>query len=281
MDTSSARRLSRVGAHLGTADAAGVLRWLSGLFGGEPPQQQQPEGHQQHEAAAAAAAAADDDDEVAEAATQQPEPAESAAEPPALEPGRFWIQGVAGYFNDEGFRAFQASALRPSDVVFVSYPKCGTSWMHQILFCLLRMDGDGELPAPRTELLGSSGQVYPDAVPVSASEVAAGDRGAGGRGAASVRSIEALMAQPEPRLFTTHIRGPNLPPSLQANGRLVVIARNPKDAIVSTFFFQEKLSSSGPPRVAEGAKPGLERGMEGTHEDFLIDIPEEQIPYGA
>ena len=271
MDTSSARRLSRVGAHLGTADAAGVLRWLSGLLGGEP--QQQPEGHQQQQAAAAA-------DKV-EAAARQPEPAERSAEPPALEPGRFWIQGVAGYFNDEGFKAFQASTLRPSDVVFVSYPKCGTSWMHQILFCLLRMDGDGELPAPRTELLGSSGQVYPDAVPVSASEVAAGDRGAGGRGAASVRSIEALMAQPEPRLFTTHIRGPNLPPSLQANGRLVVIARNPKDAIVSTFFFQEKLSSSGPPRVAEGAKPGLERGMEGTHEDFLIDIPEEQIPYGA
>ena len=49
---------------------------------------------------------------------------------------------------------------------------------------------------------------------------------------------------------------------------------------VSTLFFQEKLSS-GPPMIAEGAKLGLERGMEGTHEDFLVDIPEEEIPHGA
>ena len=49
---------------------------------------------------------------------------------------------------------------------------------------------------------------------------------------------------------------------------------------VSTFFFQEKLST-GPPIIAEGAKLGLERGMDGTHEDFLVDIPEEEIPHGA
>ena len=29
------RRLSRVGAHVAPADAAGVLKWLSALFGGE------------------------------------------------------------------------------------------------------------------------------------------------------------------------------------------------------------------------------------------------------
>ena len=224
-----ARRLSRVGAHVAPADAAGVLKWLSALFGGE-------------EAAA--------------------EPEEPPTPPPvaSLEPGRFWIQGVAGYFNGEGLKAFQEATLRPTDVVFVSYPKCGTSWLHQILFCLLRMDDEGGFDAPlddegRPEMLGSTGQVYPDSVPVKpasdpGSQATPGGRGGrgggggrggrgggrggrGGRGGGGIgaSSIEALMAQPEPRLFTTHIRGPMLPPSLQANGRLVVIARNPKDAI--------------------------------------------------
>ena len=124
---------------------------------------------------------------------------------------------VPGYFNAEGFAAFQGSTLRSSDVVFVSFPKCGTSWLHQILFCLLRMDERGEFGAPLHELLGSDGQIYPDSVPVSADAWGrgGGGRGRGGRGGGRGRggrgrgrggmqgaSIEALMGQPEPRLFT-------------------------------------------------------------------------------
>ena len=47
------------------------------------------------------------------------------------------------YFVKEGLESFRAAQTIESDVVMVSYPKCGTSWLHQVLFCLLRMDEDG------------------------------------------------------------------------------------------------------------------------------------------
>jgi len=202
--------------------------------------------------------------------------AAAAGSAATLPPGRFFMQGIAGYFNLEGLRAFQSlPSLRDSDVVMTSFPKCGTSWLHQILFCLLRMDEAGEFVAPPEELVGARGQVYPDAVPVSLS--GANDEALHPGSQMRGGSIEALLAQPDPRLFTTHIRASQLPLALRENGRLVMIARNPKDALVSAWFFQQKLNAAGLPR----ADTGIERGMEGTFEDYLESIPEPEIPHGA
>jgi hypothetical protein len=57
-----------------------------------------------------------------------------------------------------GAQAFRRMRMEPSDVVMASYPKCGTSWVHQIIFCLLRMDERGRF-RPGDSLLGSQGQV--------------------------------------------------------------------------------------------------------------------------
>ena len=38
------------------------------------------------------------------------------------------------YFCESGLQAFRRMATQPSDVIMASYPKCGTSWLHQILF---------------------------------------------------------------------------------------------------------------------------------------------------
>ena len=64
-----------------------------------------------------------------------------------------------GYFNASGLAAFQAAELEDDDVLLVSYPKCGTTWLHQILFCLLRMDAAGNLPAGAAATVGGNGQV--------------------------------------------------------------------------------------------------------------------------
>ena len=195
-----------------------------------------------------------------------------------LPQGRFYTQGVAGYFNEEGLEAFQSiPSFRGSDVIMASFPKCGTSWLHSILFCLLRMDDRGEFPAPLEELAGARGQIYPDGVPVSLR--GAGDEAPHPGPQPRRGSIEALLEQPNPRLFTSHIRANQLPVALRENGRLVMIARNPKDALVSAWFFQQMLNETG--FFPERNDTGVERGLEGAFEDYLESIPESEIPRGA
>jgi hypothetical protein len=194
-----------------------------------------------------------------------------------------WIQGTPGYFNDDGFQAFQRMATEPSDVVMTSYPKCGTSWLHGILFCLLRMDERGAFAAPLETLVGSSGQAYPDAMPAKrqagaqAAVPRPGDKPGGGMGG---WCFEDMLVQPAPRLFTTHIRASNLPPSLSVQGKLVVIARNPKDGLVSSFFFQKKLAELPAPMGPHAAQ-GLQRGIEGAFEDWCQEIDPADIPHGG
>jgi len=184
-----------------------------------------------------------------------------------------WLAGVPPYFVKDGLESFRAAQTIDSDVVMVSYPKCGTSWLHQVLFCLLRMDEDGKFPRELEGWIGSKGQVYPDGIPA---------KGLGGK-AFSGATVEQMLKQDSPRLFTTHIRSGNLPPALTGvvdptasgpaaasradggSGRLIVIARNPKDAIVSGYYFAEKLSKGPFPAL----KPIAEQGVEGAWGGWL------------
>ena len=136
----------------------------------------------------------------------------------------------------------QALSTKPDDVLLVAYPKCGTSWTHRIVYGLLRMDHNGAFGAAAepSSSVGGSGQVYPDGVVLRRADVtyeAAQSQGMFGRWA-----YQDLEEQPSPRLFTSHIRAGNLPESLSAGtGRLVLVVRNPKDALVSWKYFLEKL----------------------------------------
>jgi hypothetical protein len=139
---------------------------------------------------------------------------------------------------------------------------------------LLRMDEHGHFVAPEQTLLGSSGQVYPDSMPERfAPDDGSGDDDDAGGGVAQPDGpschrdfgfastgrwcFEDMLAQPEPRLFSTHSRAQNLPTSLQqGQGKLIVIGRNPKDAIVSAHFFHKKLAS----QAAGGDSAGLATG---------------------
>ena len=191
-------------------------------------------------------------------------PAAAAA---AQRPG--WLAQVPPYFVKEGLEAFRALPMDPSDVVMVSYPKCGTSWLHQILFCLLRMSEDGTFPRELEGWLGSSGQVYPDGIPAAPPGVPNKFSGS---------TVHDMAEQESPRLFTTHIRAGNLPPSLLTGaddaigstggaGRMVVICRNPKDACVSGYYFAKKLSEGPYPQL----KPVVEKGLQGAWEGYLRD----------
>lgn len=117
------------------------------------------------------------------------------------------------------------------------------------------MDKLGQFQAPESTLLGSSGQIYPDSMPARRMEIGAEDNGddfcrSFGFASTGHWCFEDMLEQPAPRLFSTHARAQNLPAKLATQGRLIVISRNPKDAMVSAHFFSKKLAAQGGPEAA-------------------------------
>ncbi|KAH8062504.1 sulfotransferase [Aureococcus anophagefferens] len=138
------------------------------------------------------------------------------------------------YYEASGAAAFKALTARDDDVFVASYPKCGTSFGHGIVYALLRMDDDGACGDDGE--CGGRGQVYPDGVAAKRGDV---ER----RAAFGAWSFEDLSAQRAPRLFTSHSKADALPATLALRGRYVVFARDPKDCLVSGFFFVRGLDA--------------------------------------
>ena len=154
---------------------------------------------------------------------------------------------VPFFFQAPTAEAFAALDVRPDDVVMSSLVKGGTTWCHKIIFLLLHgVDDEGKLVAPTQGTVGSRGQVYPEACilrrgappdPANTPEMDAGRRQFFGEWTFE----DDLCAQPEPRLFSTHLPAEHLPARLTAadgHGRLVVVMRNLKDVLASLHFFR-------------------------------------------
>ncbi|KAF7084064.1 hypothetical protein CFC21_087756 [Triticum aestivum] len=121
--------------------------------------------------------------------------------------------------------------LRPSDVLLASFPKCGTTWLKALAFATRNRaehpPRDPDHPLRR----GNPHDV------VKYLEVAfgqpMGDSGAG----------DVFAALPSPRVLATHLPCSLLPRRMTAEEsdcRIVYICRDPKDALVSSWFFAKK-----------------------------------------
>lgn len=175
------------------------------------------------------------------------------------------------YFNPEGQAAFKAMPVDDTDVILCSYAKCGTSWMNQIILFLVRSNEHGSLSKAIKEYIGGSMQVYPDGVPHSTPGKFFGGA-----------TFDDLLAQPSPRLFTTHAKAADLP-VLKRGGRLVLIARNPKDALISQFFFFKKMA--GGTRLHPDGNPVMKKavagGLEAAYDAYLEPIHSADSTYGS
>ncbi|XP_022744281.1 cytosolic sulfotransferase 15-like [Durio zibethinus] len=113
-----------------------------------------------------------------------------------------------------------------TDIIVISFPKCGTTWLKALTFSVVNrnqfareenplfrsgphqlirfFEYDLYLENPSPDLENSS--LYP------------------------------------PRLFSTHVPYPSLPPSMKdSNSKIVYICRNPMDMFISLWFFTDKL----------------------------------------
>ena len=143
---------------------------------------------------------------------------------------------VPFFFNEAAAEAFQALETRADDVICASAVKAGTTWVHKILMLMLHgLDEAGAPVEPSSDVMKAllKSAIYPDALPMTPP---AEPSFMGG-----MLSYPDLVAEPAPRVFTTHFPGPLLPAQLmgaEGAGRLVVVMRNPKDACTSLHFFR-------------------------------------------
>lgn len=127
--------------------------------------------------------------------------------------------------HKKGLERFRALALDREDVLVCSYPRCGLSWAHALVFHLCRSDEDGALGFDAARVVGGRGPVLPDAPPTR-------------------WNLGDCERQEAPRIFSSHAAVPDLPDAFKRGGaRLVVIDRDPRDALVSSFFRLKRLGA--------------------------------------
>nr|CAB3475423.1 unnamed protein product [Digitaria exilis] len=144
----------------------------------------------------------------------------------------FTLRQYAGFWMREvtlkaGFPAVLSTFKpRPTDVVLVSFPKSGTTWLKALAFAALKRSfhppASGDHPLRHCS-------------PHDCVRFLNIDFGTG----------EEFEALPSPRLLATHLPYHLLPESITSAGcRVVYICRDPKDTLVSFWLFTKKISQA-------------------------------------
>ncbi|XP_042252349.1 sulfotransferase 2B1-like isoform X1 [Thunnus maccoyii] len=123
----------------------------------------------------------------------------------------------------KSLKYYEEFTFRPDDIVIVTYPKSGTTWMQEIV-PLIMSGGD---PA--------SVETLPNWDRVPWLEVH------------QTRFLR-LESRPSPRMFATHYQYNMMPPSFfEVKPKVIYVMRNPKDVFTSSFHYYGIISFAANP----------------------------------
>ncbi|XP_077166130.1 3-beta-hydroxysteroid sulfotransferase-like isoform X2 [Paroedura picta] len=143
--------------------------------------------------------------------------------------------------TQDSLRAACAFPFRPSDVLLVTYPKSGTTWMQEIL-TLIYSRGD---PEPAVSIPTWARAPWLE----------------------HIHFKELLQETQGPRLLTTHLPWRVLAGALRkGKPKVIYVARNPKDVAVSFYHFHKMANFFPDP---------------GTLDDFLLRFLDGTVHYGS
>merc|ERR1740128_1066230 len=124
--------------------------------------------------------------------------------------------------------------MRSEDVWVVTFPKCGTTWTQEMVWMITH---DCDTEAGKELLFNRSPFIefpYLGQVEIKQSG------GEQGFDVSTLMTLEKIAAMSSPRILKTHLPLHLLPPGLVDTCKVVYVARNPKDVIVS-YFHHHKL----------------------------------------
>uniref|UniRef100_UPI00398F4E16 sulfotransferase 1 family member D1-like n=1 Tax=Pristiophorus japonicus TaxID=55135 RepID=UPI00398F4E16 len=145
----------------------------------------------------------------------------SNLEPPKVKPPRPQLKPIHGVplpeWLADNWAKVEHFQAKPDDVLIVTYPKAGTTWIQQIVD-LINCNGDAELS-----------KRGPIDVKIPFLEIFAEGFATG---------VEMIEKMPSPRFIKTHLPIQLVPKSFwEKDCKMIVLARNSKDNLVSYFHF--------------------------------------------
>ncbi|CAB4281161.1 unnamed protein product [Prunus armeniaca] len=148
----------------------------------------------------------------------------------------FWYSSVWLLGTIWAQRSFRA---RDTDILLAASPKSGTTWMKALMFAIVNRKCYPHLPSSSLASHPLLTKSPHNCVPYL--EVRDEEHMIGGNPIAYLDSLPPSS----PRLLSTHIPYTSLPKSIlsDSGGRIVYIARNPKDVFVSYWSFCQKFKS--------------------------------------
>ncbi|XP_077342484.1 sulfotransferase 6B1-like [Lithobates pipiens] len=115
--------------------------------------------------------------------------------------------------SKEMFEALETFEARDDDLLIVTYPKCGTNWVIQILHEVVSMIQNQEVVLDQPMIEFGNPQM-----------------------------LERLKERPSPRIMSSHLKFQVIPKSfIEKKTKILMVIRNPKDAAISFFNFYKSM----------------------------------------